>query len=252
LRIGTGEDPSEEKREQAESACAFLCYYIYYSITPALTVRGFFISFFTNLISITMKRVSKKGCRFTSDFVEYSAATLKGQELLWSEKQSILGFYIIFAINTGLRVSDILSRKHSELINLRSGDFLSLTEKKTKKFKQIQINSKITESYLYLSKKLQETGKFDPDGYIFTSQKGSVYCIESLNTILKKVFSGFAEHVSSHSLRKSFGRHVYDRNGQSENALTVLSEMLNHESLKTTRIYLGLRREELGNVYMNL
>lgn len=197
-------------------------------------------------------RISKKGQRFTSDFIEYDKAMLKANELLWSEKQMIIGFYILFAINTGLRVSDILSRKHSDLMNCKPGDYLSLTEKKTKKFKQIQINSKITESYLYLSKKLQETGKYNPDSYIFTSQKGSIFCIESLNTILKTVFSGFAEHISSHSLRKSFGRHVYEKNGQSENALNTLSEMFQHESLKTTRIYLGIRKEELGNIYMNL
>ena len=123
---------------------------------------------------------------------------LKANSLLWSEKQIIIGFYVIFAINTGLRVSDILSRKHNELMNLKSGDYLSLTEKKTKKFKQIQINSKITEAYSYLSKKLQETGKYNPEGFIFTSQKGSVYAIESLNTILKQVFSGYTEHISSH------------------------------------------------------
>jgi site-specific recombinase XerD len=197
-------------------------------------------------------RTSQKGKRFCSDYIEYEKAMLKANSLLWSDKQMIIGFYIIFAINTGLRVSDILSRKHNELMNLKSGDFLNLVEKKTKKYKSIQINNKITESYSYLSKKLQEQGKYNPEGFIFTSQKGSVYAIESLNTILKQAFSGYAEHISSHSLRKSFGRHVYEKNGQSENALTVLSEMLNHESLKTTRIYLGLRKQELGAVYMNL
>ena len=199
-----------------------------------------------------INRKSQKGQRFTSDFVEYNSATLKGNELLWSDKQMVIGFYVIFAINTGLRVSDILSRKHSEFINLQSGDYLQVTEKKTKKFKEIQINSKIVDAYLYLSRRLQEAGKYNPNGFIFTSQKGSVFAIESVNTILKQVFAGYAEHISSHSLRKTFGRRVYDQNGKSENALNTLSEMLNHVSLKTTRIYLGLRREELGNVYMSL
>jgi site-specific recombinase XerD len=200
----------------------------------------------------TINKKSQKGQRFTSDFVPYDRALLKANQLLWSEKHSIIGFYICFAINSGLRVSDILSRKHSELVNLKPGDFLSLTEKKTKKFKSIQINSKITEAYQYLCKKLQETGKYDPEGFVFTSQKNSVYRIETINCLLKYHFAGYAEHVSSHSLRKSFGRHVYEKNGQSENALNTLSEMFQHESLKTTRIYLGIRKEELGSVYMNL
>lgn len=197
-------------------------------------------------------RVSQKGNRFTSDYVEYDSATLVANKLLWSEKQSILGFYVLFAINSGLRISDILSRKHSELVNLKAGDFLNLVERKTKKYKSIQINGKIIEAYSYLCKKLQDEGKYDSDSYIFTSQKNSVYHTESINTLLKYHFAGYAKNISSHSLRKSFARHVYEKNGQSENALVCLSEMFNHESLRTTRIYLNLRKEQLGNIYMNL
>jgi integrase len=204
------------------------------------------------MILTKLPRKSQKGNRFTADFIPYDKVMLKGNELLWSDKQSIIGFYIIFAANTGLRVSDILSRKHSELANIKSGDFLSLTEKKTKKFKEFQINGKIVEAYKYLVTRLQEQGEYSPNKYVFTSQKGSVYAIPSINTILKEVFKGYAEHVSSHSLRKSFGRHVYEKNGRSEDCLILLSEMFQHSSMAITRKYLGIRREELGNIYMNL
>jgi integrase len=198
------------------------------------------------------KRKSQKGERFTADYIEYEKAMLKGNELLWSEKQMIIGFYIIFSINSGLRVSDVLSRKHSELLNIRSGDYLNVTEKKTKKFREIQINSKIVEAYQYLVKRLKGSDSFNPDDYIFKSAKGTVYAIPSLNTILKEVFKGYAEHVSTHSLRKSFGRHVYEINGRSEDCLIKLSELFQHSSMAITRLYLGIRKEELGNIYMNL
>lgn len=164
----------------------------------------------------------------------------------------ILGFYIIFAINTGLRVSDILARKHSELMNLRPGDYLYVTEKKTKKPREIQVNRKIIEAYAYLSGKLQKMGKYQPDDFIFLSQKKIVYNIESLNTRLKEIFAGYAPHISTHSLRKSFGRHVYETNGRSEDALIKLSELFQHSNMSITRRYLGIRREELGSIYMNL
>ena len=210
--------------------------------------RGFFYS----LNSDTMKRQSKKGCRFTSDYIEYSQATLKGNELLWDEKRMIIGFYVIFAINTGLRVSDILARKHNELANLKTGDYLRIIEKKTRKFREIQINTKIIEAYSYIASKLIERGSYNLEGYIFTSQKECVYRTESLNTILKRVFSGYAKNISTHSLRKSFGRHVYDANLKSEHSLICLSEIFQHTSMKVTRCYLGLRKEEIGNIYMNL
>jgi len=51
-------------------------------------------------------------------------ALLKGRELLWTDKQMIIGFYIIFSINTGLRVGDVLQRKHSEFANLANDNRL--------------------------------------------------------------------------------------------------------------------------------
>ena len=58
--------------------------------------------------------------------------------------------------------------------------------------------------------------------------------------------------LSSHSLRKSFGRQCYEKNNESEKALMYLSEMFNHTSPSITRKYLGIRQEELNNIYMTL
>ncbi len=195
------------------------------------------------------QRKSQKGQRFTADYIPYDTAQLKGNELLWSDKQMVIGFYIIFSINTGLRVGDVRAIRHSDLAGVRPGDYLQLQEHKTGKHREIQINAKITEAYAYLLKNLQAP---TPDQYVFLSQKHTVYAIESLNTILKQVFAGVAPRVSTHSLRKSFGRHVYEMNGRSEDALTKLSEMFQHTSQSVTRRYLGIRREELGDIYMNL
>lgn len=195
-------------------------------------------------------RKSQRGQKFTSDYIDFDRAMLKGNQLLWSDKQTIIGFYILFSCNSGLRISDILARKHSELMNCKPGDFLRLTEHKTGKYREIQINSKIVESYQYLIKKLGMP--CNPDDFIFKSQKGTVYHIESLNCILKEVFAGAAPHISTHSLRKSFGRRIYELNGKSEDCLIKLSELFQHSNMAITRRYLGLRREEIGSLYMNL
>lgn len=196
------------------------------------------------------KRRSQKGQRFTADYIDYEKAMIKGNELLWNDKKTIIGFYIIFSVNSGLRISDILARRHQELSGLKPGDYLIINEGKTKKRRSIKINSKIIDAYRDLTSKMQ--GRYHPDDYIFRSQKGTVYATESLNTILKKVFIGYAPNISTHSLRKSFGRHVYDMNGQSEDSLIKLSELFQHTCMAITRRYLGIRREELGDIYMNL
>lgn len=195
-------------------------------------------------------RKSQKGKTFTADYIPYDKATLKGNELLYGDRQPKIGFYIIFSINTGLRVSDVLSRRHSELAGMRAGEYLRVTERKTGKVREIQVNDKIIDAYRQLTDKL--TGRYSGSDYIFTSRKGCVYANETVNVILKKVFAGYAPHISTHSLRKSFGRHVYEMNGRSEDSLVKLSELFRHTCMAVTRRYLGIRREELGSIYMNL
>ena len=196
-----------------------------------------------------MKRKSTKGQNLTSDFIPYAIAQEKGNELLWHSKHPVVGFYIIFSINTGLRISDIRRIKHSDLITLQPGDDLRVQERKTGKYRDIQINHKVMDAYHELRKRIPGV---QPDSFIFVSQKGTVYQTPSLILILKKEFYGIAPRISTHSLRKSFGRHVYELNGNSEDALIKLSEMFQHSGMAMTRKYLGLRKEELKDIYMNL
>lgn len=70
---------------------------------------------------------------------------------------------------------------------------------------------------------------------------------------VKTVYQLKAKNVSTHSLRKTFGRRVVDMAGpDAEMALIKLSELFNHSSPSVTRRYLGLRQEELGEVYESL
>lgn len=198
------------------------------------------------------KRESQhKGRIITSDYIPYYIAMLKGRELLWNG-HPVIGFYIILAVNTGMRAGDILRLKHSQLANKRTGDRLELQEHKTKKLRRIQLNEKVITAYKDFITNLKDRNKYDSQGYIFTSKKNTVYAIPSLNTILKEVFAGQARNISTHSLRKSFGRHVYEVNGESERALMLLSEIFSHSSMAITRRYLGLRQEEISDIYMNL
>lgn len=222
-------------------------------VAPAGTISGIRLTELTKPQNNKARRRSTKGQKKTSDYIEYDKAMLKGNELLWAgDKQMIIGFYIIFSINTGLRVSDVLERKHSELADLKPGDYLTIQEQKTKKVRKIQINEKITESYKYLSAKLQDRGTYKPGDYIFKSQKNSTFATVSLNRILKEVFAGYCRNISTHSLRKSFGRRVYEMNHRSEHSLILLSDLFQHSNTAITRRYLGLRQEEIDNVYLSL
>lgn len=188
----------------------------------------------------------------SSDYINFDTALRKGNELLKGEKNPIIGFYIILSINLGLRVSDVLRLKHSDLNGKKENDVLTLIEKKTGKSRHLTLNKHIEKSYSYLVERLKEKNNYDENGYIFTSPNRKVYSTRSLNRILQRVFSNPHLNLSTHSLRKSFGRRVYENNQQSDHSLVLLSEIFCHSSVSVTRKYLGLRAEEIGNIYMSL
>ncbi len=71
--------------------------------------------------------------------------------------------------------------------------------------------------------------------------------------MLKEIKKKYRLHVgnfSCHSLRKKFGRQVYNMNNEnSELALVKLMELFNHSSVSITKRYLGLRQEEILETY---
>ena len=186
--------------------------------------------------------MSIKGSITTADYIDFHRASSVGQKLLKDEKSRQLGFYIILAINTGLRISDLINLKFEDV----RGETLKLVEKKTNKARQIKLNDNIRNALKFFPS--------ESHGFLFMSQKSCPYTRQSLNRMLKEVFNREAKslNVSSHSLRKSFGRKVYESHGESERALTFLSELFNHSSQSLTRKYLGIRQEELNDIYDNL
>ena len=185
----------------------------------------------------------------TSDYLDYDKALNKGLSLLNDTKKCRIGFYIIFSINTGLRISDILKIRHQDLAENK----ICLIEKKTKKQRVITLNDVVKRSYIKLASVLNETNeKYNDDDFIFISQKGSVYRTQSINDVLKTIFNTKKLQVSSHSLRKSFARRVYQNLNESENSLVLLSDIFSHSSIAITRRYLGIRSETISNVYLSL
>jgi len=151
--------------------------------------------------------------------LKYSSTT--ADYLVWSDAMNLIrklakdGNYkisLLIALGcfTGLRISDILALRWKQILN--TSEF-TVIEKKTNKVRTIRI----------------------------------------INVILKEVKKKYKLRLgnfSCHSLRKTFGRQVYNMNSDnSELALVKLMELFNHSSVTITKRYLGLRQEELLNTY---
>lgn len=90
-------------------------------------------------------------------------------------------------------------------------------------------------------------------GYIFTNKQGGILTDRYMGRRIKTIFAeyevDYVGNVSSHCLRKTFGRRVYDNAADKGEALTLLMWIFNHRSIADTIKYLGIRADEIQAAY---
>ena len=190
--------------------------------------------------------MSLKFSNTTSDYIEWDTM-LNLVRNLFNDGNYNMSLLISLGSFWGLRISDILNLTWNQILNTEQ---FEIREKKTGKRREIKINTQlqkhIAECYNAIQPRRIESK-------CFLSQKGTVYSVQRINVILKELKARYnikIDHFSSHSLRKTFGRAVYNNSeNNAEFALVKLSELFNHSDVRTTRKYLGLRNDELMEAY---
>lgn len=190
--------------------------------------------------------MSAKFSTTTADYLQWDVAMNLIRNLYKDENYKI-SLLIAMGSFWGLRISDILSLKWEQVINL---DEFEIIEKKTQKKREIKINGQLKRHILDCHEKINPRGL---DNHIFTSQKGTVYSIQRINVILKELklkYNLKIKNFSSHSLRKCFGREIFNRSSENaELAIVKLSQLFNHSNPAVTRRYLGISQKELMDTY---
>ena len=191
------------------------------------------------------------GQKTKSDYIEWDKLQLLTQQL---ERDKDYKFCLLITVGmfTGLRISDILSLHWNDLLNR---EHLEITEKKTKKYRKILINPQLRDMVVRISGKIKP---HDPTQFIFMNRWNTKpISPQYVNWKLKDLMKRYqvvkeCSKIKSHSLRKSFGRRVWENNEKSERGLILLNEIFNHSSIKMTVTYLGIRQQEIFDVYQNL
>ena len=198
------------------------------------------------LLPLKVNIMSLKYSNTTADFLQWDEA-MNLIRKLFKDGNYNMSLLIALGCFFGLRISDILSLRWNQILNVNE---FTIIERKTEKKRNIRINPQLQRHISDCYKSINPIGRNAP---VLVSQKGTVYSVQRINIILKELKKKYRLHIgnfSCHSLRKTFGRQVYNMNSEnSELALVKLMELLNHSSVAITKRYLGLRQEELLNTY---
>lgn len=170
----------------------------------------------------------------------------------------------IVGINFGLRVSDLLQLRFTQLINddLSFKTTFPILEKKTKNTRKVRRNRYLTINdavmdavTLYL-----EHTQCKLDDYMFRSESNRGSNINkpmsrmSVDRILKEVASTLHLDIkiATHTMRKTFAYHQMLMSNNDPRKLLLLQKMFGHSSVAQTLDYIGITGEEIEEAYMNL
>ena len=190
--------------------------------------------------------MSLKYSNTTADYLVWSDAMNLIRKLAKDDNYK-MSLFIALGCFTGLRVSDILNLRWNQILGVSE---FTIIEKKTGKKRTLRLNPQLQEHIQECYEHIKPIGVKAP---ILVSQKGTIFTIQAINRILKDIKKKYKvkiKNFSCHSLRKTFGRQVYNMNSDnSEFALVKLMELFNHSSIMTTKRYLAIRQEELLDTY---
>lgn len=194
--------------------------------------------------------MAKKGSNTTTSYIEWGEVQLLISRL---ERDKNYKFCLLIGcgVYTGLRISDLLQLKYSDI--LESETFF-VNEKKTGKRREIKVNQHLRE----LVQRICEIQNVqDKNSLMFLNKYGTkpidrCYVNTQLKVIIKRYHIKTSGNISSHLFRKCLGRRVMQVNNYSNESLILLSEVFGHSNPAITMRYLGLRQQEVLSVYDSL
>lgn len=145
----------------------------------------------------------------------------------------------------GLRVSELIGLKLSDLFF--DEGFIKVTGKGDKqRFVPISdVNIKYINIYRYEIRLHQNIQKSFED-YLFLNRRGAKLTRAMIFTIVKRLAEelGLKKNISPHTFRHSFATHLLENGAD----LRSIQQMLGHESITTTEVYMHVNRSHLAKV----
>lgn len=155
-------------------------------------------------------------------------------------------------LNTALRIGDILELKWMDVYDFQKEDaheHIRVREQKTGKLNIVAINFTVREKLILFR---EENPSAQPNDYLFQSKKWKGQPLSRYQafriTREAAAYAGLEEHVSCHSLRKTFGYHAWKQGVPP----VMLMKIFNHSSYQITVRYLCIEQDEKDEVFRNI
>jgi site-specific recombinase XerD len=150
-------------------------------------------------------------------------------------------FMVELGLFTGLRVCEMVNLKITDVRIQEEQSFLMVQAGKGNKPRTVYFSEAFKKECLFY---LRWKEKRIPGPYLFANREGKQLSKRTLQKSFKKCFEmvGLESHYSIHSLRHTYGSHLYKASGHN---LRLVQEQLGHSSIRTTQIYASLMDEEV-------
>ena len=169
------------------------------------------------------------------------------------EKQQVRNYTMVtLALNTSLRIGDLLRLKWVDVYNFKIFQYrehIEIVEQKTGKCNLIPLNNEAKKALDILK---DAVGNILDNNYIFKSRNGINQPIGRI-CAFKIIKAASAELniegiITCHSLRKTFGYHAWKKGFPP----ALIMSIYNHSSIEITKRYLSIDQDDKDEVFYNM
>ena len=162
---------------------------------------------------------------------------------------------IILGLNTALRISDILDLRWKDVYDSEKKkirNHLEIKEKKTGKTNVIALNSSSANALFHYKECFFSKDIYDGERFLFESKRSANAPLSRSQAfrIIKEaaIAVGLENHISCHSLRKTFGYHAWKQGTPP----ALLMNIYNHSSYQVTKRYLCIEQDDKDEVFLKI
>lgn len=154
------------------------------------------------------------------------------------------GLLVLLGLNTGLRISDILTLKVGDF---RDRGYILRREQKTGKHTEIRIDPAVVAQVVRQTKDMESSRLLFPKRRITSKQPhlDRTTAYDWINEACRR--AGYKGPVGCHTLRKTYGYHFYRKYKD----LSLLMMHFNHANERVTMRYIGLTQDTLNEKTTN-